>query len=287
MLISICAVGLGVLAYVAQSGIALHQLAGSDSRAFLSVLGMHANDQGRLFAFAYALLLFTWAEAKEPGLRAALLASMALMVTALVLTFSRGAFGAFILVNVLFLFWRRRVNTLILFGLAALIALFALPAAVYERLSSGDGEGLDAISAGRIDWLWLPLLPEVMRSPVYGSGLGSILWSQPMRVGGGANVLLTTHPHNAYLQALLDTGALGLLLLCAYLAHVFWKFWKLGSDPAVDPALRGFFQGAAAGLLGFLASSLTDGSLMPRPEQALLWLAIGMMYGQLHKRLAR
>jgi hypothetical protein len=37
-------------------------------------------------------------------------------------------------------------------------------------------------------------------------------------------------------------------------------------------------------LLGILASSVTDGSLLPRPEQAFLWLAIGMMYGQLHKR---
>ena len=283
---SIWVVGLGVLAFVAQSGVALHQLASSGAREFLSALGMHANDQGRLYAFAYALLLFTWAEAKEPGLRAALLATMALVVTALVLTFSRGAFGGFILVNVVFLLWRRSMKTLVLFGLAASIALFALPVAVYERLSTGGGEGLDAISAGRIDWLWLPLLPEVMRSPVYGSGLGSILWSQPMRVGGGANVLLTTHPHNAYLQALLDMGALGLLLLCAYFAHVFRGFWKLGADPALDPAMRGFFQGAAAGLLGFLVSSITDGSLMPRPEQALLWLAIGMMYGQLNKRLA-
>ena len=287
MLISTCAVGLSVLAYVAESGIALQQLAGSDSREFLSTLGLHANDQGRFYALAYALLLFTWAQSKDAGLKMALVAAMALMVTALVLTFSRGAFGAFLLVNLLFLFWRRSVKTLVLFGLAASIALFALPAAVYERLASGEGQGLDIISAGRIDWLWLPLLPEVMRSPVYGSGLGSILWSEPMRVGGGANVLLTTHPHNAYLQALMDMGALGLLLLCAYFAHVYRGFWKLGADPAVDPALRGFFQGAAAGLLGLLVSSITDGSLMPRPEQALLWLAIGMMYGQLHKRRAK
>lgn len=286
MVVSIWVAGLSVLAFVAQSGLGLHQLASSDAREFLSTLGMHANDQGRLYAFAYALLLFTWAEAKEPGLRVALLATMALVATALLLTFSRGAFAAFVLVNVLFLLWRRSLKTLVLFGLAASIALFALPAAVYERLSSGEGAGFDAISAGRIDWLWLPLLPEVLRSPVYGSGLGSILWSEPMRVGGGANVLLTTHPHNAYLQALLDMGALGLLLLCAYFAHVCRQFWKLGADPAVDPALRGFFQGAAAGLLGFLASSITDGSLLPRPEQALLWLAIGMMYGQRSKRLA-
>lgn len=286
-LLSIWVVGLSVLAFVAQSGVALHQLASSNAREFLSTLGMHANDQGRFYALAYALLLFAWAEAKGPGLRMALVASMALMVTALVLTFSRGAFGAFLLVNLLFLFWRRSVKTLVLFGLTASIALFALPAEVYERLATGEGEGIDAISAGRIDWLWVPLLPEVMRSPVYGSGLGSILWSQPMRVGGGESVLLTTHPHNAYLQALLDMGALGLVLLCAFYAHVCRRFWKLGADPALDPALRGFFLGAAAGLLGFLVSSITDGSLLPRPEQALLWLAIGMMYGQLNKRLAR
>jgi hypothetical protein len=40
-------------------------------------------------------------------------------------------------------------------------------------------------------------------------------------------------------------------------------------------------------LLALLASNITDGSLTPRPEQALLWLAIGMMYGQLNKRQAR
>jgi len=286
MVISILVIALGVLAFVALSGVGLHQLASSDSREFLSVLGMHANDQGRLYVLAYALLLFIWIETKEPALRFALLASMALMVTALVLTFSRGAFAAFIIVNVLCLFWRRSVKGLILFGLATAIALFALPGAVYDRVATGGGEGLDAVSAGRIDGLWLPLLPEVLRSPVYGSGLGSILWSEPMRVGGGATVLLTTHPHNAYLQALLDTGAVGLILLCAYFAHVWWKLRTLSADPALQPALRGLFQGAAAGLLAFLASSITDGSLMPRPEQALLWFAIGMMYGQLGKRSA-
>ena len=36
-------------------------------------------------------------------------------------------------------------------GLLAAIALFALPAAVYDRVSTGMGEGLNAISAGRVD----------------------------------------------------------------------------------------------------------------------------------------
>ncbi len=286
MLVSMWAMGLLVIGFVAQSGISISQLASSDSREFLSTLGLHANDLGRLFVVAYALLLFVWAETKEPGFRFVLLATMLPVVTALVLTFSRGAFVGFIVVNALFLIWRRSVKTLVFFGLLAAIALFALPGAVYDRAATGEGEGLNAISAGRVEGLWLPLLPEVLHSPVYGSGLGSMMWSETMRAGGGANVLQATHPHNAYLQALLDMGGLGLVLMCAYFIHVWRGFRELGRDPQLVPALRGLYQGAAAGLLSLLVSNVTDGSLVPRPEQAFLWLMVGMMYGQLNKRPA-
>jgi O-Antigen ligase len=285
-LVSIWAMGLLVIGFVAQSGVALNQLASSESRAFLSALGLHANDLGRLFAIAYALLLFTWSESKSAGMRFALLASMALVVAALVLTFSRGAFAAFVLVNLVFLLWRRSAKTLMVFALLASLALLALPSAVYERVLTGEGEGLNAISAGRVEGLWLPLLPEVMRSPLYGNGLGSIMWSEPMRVAGGASVLQATHPHNAYLQALLDMGIVGLILLCAYFLHVWRGFRTLGRDPALSPPLRGFYLGAAAGLAAMLFSAMTDGSLAPRPEQVFLWFAIGMMYGQSSRRAA-
>src|SRR5438093_1348475 len=69
MLISIWVMGLMVIVFVFQSGVALSQLAGSSSREFLSPLGIHANDLGRLYAIAYALLLFMWAESKDAGLR--------------------------------------------------------------------------------------------------------------------------------------------------------------------------------------------------------------------------
>ncbi len=82
-------------------------------------------------------------------------------------------------------------------------------------------------------------------------------------------------------------GALGFALVSAYFVHVWRGFRTLRLDGDLSPALRGFFQGAAAGLLALLASSFTDGSLLPRPEQALLWFAIGMMYGQLDKRRSR
>src|SRR5207245_6079458 len=71
-LISIWVMGSMVIVFVFLSGIAMHTL-GSGSREFLSALGLHANDLGRLYAVAYALLLFTWAESKRPGLRLSLL----------------------------------------------------------------------------------------------------------------------------------------------------------------------------------------------------------------------
>ncbi len=279
-LISIWVMGSMVIVFVSQSGIALGQLASDESREFLSPLGLHANDLGRLYAVAYALLLFTWAESKDTGLRLALLASMGMVVVALVLTFSRGAFLGFIVVNVLFLLWRRNAKALMFFGLLAASAALLLPGAVYDRVESGFGSGLDAISAGRIEGLWLPLLPDVLRSPIYGNGLGSILWSEAMRTGIGVTIPGVAQAHNAYLEIVLDMGIVGLIFVCAYFVHVFKGFRALSVDPVLSPNLRGFYQGAAAGLASFLVAGIAGSYLTPRPEQIFLWLAIGMMYGQ-------
>lgn len=277
--LSIWVMGAMLVVFVLLSGVTLDALAGR-SRGVVSALGIHPNEFGRLYVVAYALLLFTWAESKDHGLRFALLASMGLVVVALLLTFSRGAFLGFIVVNVLFLLWRRSAQTLIFLGLLAAVGLLLLPGVVYERVETGFGRGLNEISAGRIEGIWLPLLPEILRSPIYGNGLGAILWSDAMRREGGATVLGTTQAHNAYLETVLDMGFAGLILVCAYLAHVWKAFRALGVDPSLSANLRGFYQGAAAGLASLLVGGLSAGYLTPAPDQVFLWLAIGMMYGQ-------
>jgi O-antigen ligase len=282
--ISMCFMAAIVPVYVAQTGIGLQALASSDEREFLSALGLHANDLGRLYALAYALLLFTWAEAKELTLRGVLLAAAGATAVAIVLTFSRGALVELGVVSALYVLWRRSPRTVAFAAVVGVAALVLAPAALYHRMETGEGAGLNAISAGRVDGLWLPLLPEVLRHPLFGNGIGSILWSEPMREGAGQQVLPVTHPHNAYLEALLDMGIVGMVMLCAYFVHVFRGLRELSRDPRLEPALRGLFQGAAAGLVGMLVSDFTDSSLAPRPEQAFLWLAIGMMYGEYARR---
>jgi O-antigen ligase len=264
------------LVYFVASGATLAQLAGTYTRHFFSPLGMHANDLGRLYACAYALLLFTWDRTGNMALKTTLFITMALVVLALLVTFSRGAFFGFILVNVIYLFSRRHIKTLVMAGLAIPVALYFVPGEVWYRMTIGFGEGLNAISAGRVGQIWAPLAPTLMDSPIWGKGLGSIMWSEPMIYG---RLLQVAHPHNAYLQAFTDAGVIGLVLLVAFWAFIWRRFRFYARDSRLTPELRGFFEGAAAGLAAFLMAGVAGSSLAPVPAQAFLWLAIGLMYG--------
>lgn len=271
------------IGYVAKSGASISDLAGTESRGFFSPIGLHANDLGRLYAVAYAFFLFAWAESRSRPFRLLCIASMAVVTAALVLTFSRGAFFGFLLVNALFLLWRFNGKKVAFALLAALALVLVLPPEVYERATLGFGVSADAVTAGRIDGIWLPVLPELWKSPLWGQGLGSVMWSDAMNNG---LMLQVTHPHSAYLESLLDIGVLGLALMIAYFVHVWRGFRALGSNPFFSPEMRGFYQGAAAGLLSFYVTGFAGSSFRPRPEYAFLWIAIGMMYGQLARRPA-
>jgi hypothetical protein len=50
--------------------------------------------------------------------------------------------------------------------------------------------------------------------------------------------------------------------------------------------MRGFFQGACAALIAFAAAGISGGSLRPQPDNVLLWITIGMMYGLLARKPA-
>jgi O-antigen ligase len=265
--------------YVAFSGVSLRLLSSASERGFFAgALGLHANELGRLYAVAYALLLFVWAESRDLALKSVLVPTMAVLTIALLLTFSRGAFLGFFLVNALFLMWKFNARILGIAALVGALALPLLPGAVWSRLSLGFGAGgdINSVSAGRIDGIWQPLLPELLGAPPWGNGLDATMWSKAMWSG---TMLEVTHPHNAYLQAILDMGVIGLLLLLAYYWHVYRNLRLLGSNAYLSPEMRGFFQGALAGLVCFLVTGMAGSSLRPTPEFTFLWFAIGMMYG--------
>ena len=279
IILAVWAMSLTAIGFVLYSGVRLGELSTTGAREFFSSLGMHANDLGRMYAVAYALLLFTWGETKDKALKTVLVLTMGVLTIALTLTFSRGAFVGFLLINALFLLWKFNARTLAIAVLVGAIGLLLMPGAVVSRMMMGFGGGGDVntVSAGRIDEIWGPLFMfDFWKSPLWGSGLDSVMWANAAWNG---SMLLVTHPHNAYLQAWLDMGLIGLCLLLAYFWHVWKGLLSLGSNAYISPTLRGFFQGAVAGLICFLATGMAGSSLRPVQEFTFLWLAIGMMYG--------
>ena len=284
-IVAVWVMSLMAIGYVAAEGVSLGTLALTNERTFFSALGMHANDLGRLYAVAYSLLLFTWGETKDLRLKSVIFMTMCVLTLALLFTFSRGAFVGWVMVNVLFLVWKFNARTAGLALLAVGIGLLFMPGAVVSRMSLGlvGGADVNEISAGRINEIWIPLFPELFRSPIWGNGLDATMWAKAL---WAEMMLPVTHPHNAYIQAILDMGVLGMGLLLAYYWHVYRACRDLGSNPNLSPTMRGFFQGAVAGLLCFIVTGFAGSSLRPTPEFAFLWIAIGIMYGQLGRRPA-
>jgi hypothetical protein len=266
---------------VARTSLSLADIASPDMRQFFSPLGLHANDLGRLYAVAYALLLFAWAESRDRLFKYACAATMVVVVTALVFTFSRGAFAGFLVVNALFLMWRFNMKTAALLIVVGVAFVAMLPPEVWMRLSLGVDENANAVSAGRLEGIWIPLLPEMLNSPLWGNGKSAVMWAEPMAHG---QMEIVTHPHNAYVELFYDLGILGTVLVLGYFAHVWKGLRALGSNAFLSPEMRGFYKGAAAGLVSFFVTGFAGSSFAPRPEYAFLWIAIGMMYGHLARR---
>jgi hypothetical protein len=285
IIVAVWAMCLLEIIFVVASGVKIGQLAQTGTaRQFFLLIGLHANDLGRLFAMAYALLLFTWWETKEPGLKIALFFTLGIIGIALLLTFSRGAFHGFIVVNALFLMWKFNAKTLALALLGMVVIAAFAPGALYDRITMGFGSGsVDTVSAGRVEGIWAPLLPEIWKSPLIGNGLGSVMWSYPMMT---ESMTAVNHPHNAFLESVLDVGFIGLACFMFYYWTVYRGFRNLGSHAFLSPTLRGFFQGATAGMAAFFVTGWAGSSLMPRYEWSFLWVAIGMMYGMLARRPA-
>jgi O-antigen ligase len=272
------------LIYIFTAGIThFSVLANPYLRGFYDELGIHANDLGRIYSVAYALVLFSWWETKSPKFKVAAFVTLGICGFACMLTFSRAGFLGIALVSGLFLLWKLNAKTVALAIAAGAFFLVFAPQYVWRRITFGWDADANTVSANRIEEIWAPLLPTLGDSPIWGNGIASVMWAEPALTG---DMMIVSHPHNAFLEAYLDMGLIGLGLLLYYYWHVWRGFRALGSNAYLSPELRGFFQGATAALVVFGVTAMAGSSLRPDSEFGYLWLAIGMMYGMLARRPA-
>lgn len=249
-------------------------------RGFLSGFGLHSNEFGKLLAFAFGPLLYVIFASRGIA-RAWFVFALTVLVAAIVFTFTRAAYISVFITLVVFLWQRKQVG--VIFGAIGLVLVLALvaPKAVIDRITTGTdsssisatktGDANDKLTAGRIAGN-LMLFPEVLKSPVWGSGTGSTAWSGPVSKG----LYTPSHPHNMYLALLMDVGLLG---FCAAM-YFYYRFARtlkaLEAAEKVPSLLQAFFGGAWASLVGMMFLSLSGGQWTPHPEQSFMWLTVGI-----------
>lgn len=254
----------------------------SRDRDFMAARGRHANEFGLLLALLFGPLLFVAGGAGRGRWRALALATLALVVPALLLTFSRGGLLAALIAFVGFLWHHRQVKTLLISAAMAGLLLLAAPTALKERFGTGLNAGAlaythsadkDVLTAGRV-YGWTLLAPEVAKSPWIGRGLGSTQWADAVAAGR----YRANHPHNIYLEVLMDLGLLGLAAMVALHAAYLGRLRRLAGDAALSPVLRSFFLGARWALWGGLAMAATTAFYMPNAAQAPWWFCLGLLF---------
>ena len=258
------------------SGLSLRELASPLARTFLGQLGMHANEMSLLLNMLYALTLFSIRDQNAGAVRNLLFVSALMFAFCVLMTFSRGGFLGFIVVN-LYYFWNRiSVKTIIV----ALLVTAAVGPFVAEPLLERAMTGVDvgdrgAVTAGRLDGIWLPLLPHVLSEPVLPHGLHSILWSPPIRLN---KMLPVAQPHSAWLGGLMDLGLVGFGFVLAFLLFVRREFNRLSNEHP-SPMLQGMFAGGAVLIPIWFVQGLTDDRFTPTFAQSYFWIALGILIG--------
>ncbi|MEJ5359055.1 MAG: O-antigen ligase family protein [Desulfobacterales bacterium] len=276
MALALTLLSLVILSYIALQGIDLRLLADYRSREFLSWIGMHANELGLMLNIGIALLFFSAARTSSMAKRLLLSAPVALGGISSLFTFSRAAFLGLAVILAYYLVSRRRFREIAVgIGLLAAIA-WMLPKEILDRATTGLPQmDISAISAGRYDRIWMPLIPVFLESPLYGNGLASTFWAEPNLK---ARMVLIGHPHSAYLATLLDFGLIGAGIIGA-LFYTVWKRFRYLSKTHTDDLWRGYFEGASVALLVLMVQGLTDDRFIPSYTQAFLWIAIGLSWG--------
>ena len=266
-----------IVAYVVINGIRLQDLAFQDARGFLSWTGMHANEIGLQANLGLAILLFTARATRGVLPRLILFASAVAAGMLAALTFSRSAFIGLSLILGYYLLSRLRIGSFLLAFLIILGAGLLLPDnPLVERATTGfEARDTDAITAGRVQQIWRPLLPTFWEAPIIGHGLGSTVWATPNLRG---EIPPVGHPHNAYLGVLLDLGLVGVAVVGAF----FWSVWKTFrrlSQHHVDSQWRGVFEGGIVALLCLAIQGVSDDRFIPTYAQAALWVCYGLALG--------
>lgn len=111
---------------------------------------------------------------------------------------------------------------IILMPVIAGVTKHVFPSKFYEITNPGT-------TAARAD-IWEAYASMVPKAPIFGHGLEATRAGVPVKDGAAASgELLNMHPHNAFLQLWIETGAVGVLLVVVLVAMLMHRIERLPS----------------------------------------------------------
>lgn len=280
-------ISLQVIRWVVPSG-ALHggDLSSYTIRTIQKEIGYHRNDVSVMLAGAsWALLAMLPLVVPFRSRTGIVLASLVVMFGQL-LTGGRGGYLAWCAVGLTLglVRWRRY---LLLAPMLAILAVSLVPSVadralqgIDENPASGSEEvNLEGLTAGR-NLLWPRVIDTISQAPLIGYGraamqrTGISAWYADSQ--GNDQDHYIHHPHNAYLEVLLDSGVIGLLVALALYGYLLTAGFSLVRDRR-SPVFQSVGAIGLSLILAQLAGSLTGQSLYPSEPTVGMWCAIGLL----------
>jgi O-antigen ligase len=232
----------------------------------------YANENDVAFTLATALPLALWL-VREPGIKRVIaLASSATILSAVVLTFSRGAFVGLAAAGVWKLFAERRHLGVVLAGglvaLATVLVLVNVNSNQVHRASLAKQKVAQENVRSRLD-AWSGAARLAADHPLVGVGPGnfqSYFFRVTNRPSGS---LLLTQVHNTYLDVASELGVFALIFFVSFLAMSFSHAVKAEHMSLGPPGL-------ASALATALVVAAFSGAFISAQYSAPFWLLGGL-----------
>ena len=199
-----------------------------------------------------------------------------IILTSIGYLFSRTGYFAAIFAVVAYLTISKRKKMLpIIFIVLLLAGSIIFTTVVMERATQGfKTKDPDVISAGRIEGIWTPLIKENVSDPkkfIFGGGRRAIQASDSVLKG---RISLMTHPHNMYLELLIDAGIISLIIIVSlYYVILRNAFYTL--QRTTEAHLKENLYACIVSILCFLIAGMTQFSFFPTNYNALIWVILG------------
>ncbi len=238
-----------------------------------SILKLHGNDIANFFIIAFPVLLAKYFTKKN----LISMLSIVLAIAAIGILYSRTAYLTLLLSFILYLFLSKRAKFLPILLVGVIVLSFTVFTSVKERATHGfESKEYDDIFAGRIEGIWKPLFDEYSQSAkkfLIGNGRYAIKVSDS--ANNGSLISAAGHPHNMYIEQILDAGILGLIVFVLFYFVLLTRAFRNLSKPIL-PRLREYQYAVIVSLISFLISGLTGRSFFPDAENSFIWIVVGI-----------